>query len=282
MKCQWQAFLNLLPGWMRTQVDSYGKDELQELRLRLGAPPELVKKSNSLWLERTVTADDLNCCVNMASRYSPWTAETVSEGYITASGGHRIGLCGEVSTKDKKMQGIRSISSICIRVARDFPGIAAQMAGCKGSVLIIGCPGSGKTTFLRDLIRQLSDKGTGCVAVVDERKEIFPFSGGVQCFPAGKRTDILTGCSKAAGIETVLRTMGPRIIAVDEITAREDCIALQDAMWCGIRLLATAHAANRHELYSRTIYRPIIEGGLFDTLITIQPDKSWQAERISI
>ena len=70
------------------------------------------------------------------------------------------------------------------------------------------------------------------------------------------------------------------ITSVDEITEEEDCDALLNAGWCGVDLLATAHAADREDLFHRPVYRPIIDSHLFDTLVIMQPDKSWRAERM--
>jgi len=234
----------------------------------------------SVWLPFEATADDLSFVINMASRYSPWAASTIRRGYITASGGHRIGLCGDAVIQNGEMSGIRNPVSLCMRVARDFPGIARDALKFSNSVLIVGKPGSGKTTLLRDLIRQRSDNQTGSIAVVDERGELFPSADHTFCFPIGKRTDVLTGCGKEQGIESLLRTMGPACIAVDEITAESDCRALMNAGWSGVSLLATAHAESIRDLHARPIYRPIVNSGLFDTLIVMQPDKSWRAERV--
>ena len=172
------------------------------------------------------------------------------------------------------VRGIRNLSSLCIRVARDFPGIAARAAGIKGNILVIGSPGSGKTTLLRDLIRQISDSGQ-TVTVVDERGELFPTG-----FEQGRRTDVLTGCSKAQGLDMALRTMGPSCIAVDEITAQSDCQALQECGWCGVRLLATAHASDLNDLKSRPVYRPLLESCIFENVLVLQRDKTWHTERM--
>ena len=282
MRCAWQAYLNLLPIRMRHEVDKLGRETLQELRLRLNSPPELVLGKVSQWLGQAVTHDDLSYCINAASRYSPWAAGSAANGYITAPGGHRIGICGEAVNINGIMSGIKSPTSLCLRVARDFPGIAEMAASINSSILIIGKPGSGKTTLLRDLIRQKSESGTGCVAVVDERGELFPISQNTLCFPPGKRTDILSGCTKKQGIEAVLRNMNPKIIAVDEITAKEDCDALIHAGWCGVQLLATAHAESMTDLYSRPVYKPIVESNLFETVLVLQPDKSWRIERVDL
>lgn len=273
MRCAWKELLSILPPWLQREVDTVGKDKLQELRLRVNAPPELVLGGKSLWLSRAATADDLNFCVNTASRYSPWSASTAASGYITAPGGHRIGLCGETVWKNGSVTGVRTISSLCIRVARDFPGIGELLSRVSGSLLILGAPGWGKTTLLRDLIRQRSDGGKH-IAVVDERGELFP-----RGFPQGKRTDILTGCAKGQGIEMLLRTMGPDCIAVDEITAQEDCGALIGAAWCGVKLLATAHASSLEDFLNRPVYAELSRRHIFDTIVVLHQDKSWHTER---
>ena len=134
--------------------------------------------------------------------------------------------------------------------------------------------------MLRDIIRTLSTMETGAVAVVDERREIFPVCGDGFCFDAGQRTDVLSGCGKKEGIEMVLRSMNPMLIAMDEITSEEDCKSLLYAGWCGVRLLATAHAADRKDLYSRPVYKSVVDSGLFQNLIILHKDKSWTMERM--
>ena len=273
--CAWKELLSILPLSLRAETDLLGNEKLQELRLRINEPPELVLLGKSHWLKGKISRDDLNFIVNTASRYSPWAASTVAQGYITAPGGHRIGLCGEVVCRNGTVEGIREVHSLCIRIARDFPGIGKDAADLKGSILILGAPGWGKTTLLRDLIRQLSEKE--CISVVDERGELFP-----EGFPPGKRSDILTGCPKSQGIEMLLRTMGPSCIAVDEITAEKDSAALLRAANCGVRLLATAHAASVQDFRRRSVYRTLIENGIFKNLLVLREDKSYSVERMAL
>ena len=275
MICAWKELLSILPQHLRQEVDKYGSETAQEIRLRLGKLPGLVLQGGARTIGTPVTMDQINFVVNAACRYSPWTAASAANGYITALGGHRIGLCGEVIEKAGSMSGFRAICSVNIRIARDFPGIGASLADCRGNLLIVGRPGSGKTTLLRDLIRQRSRKET--VAVVDERGELFPAG-----LPNGEAVDVLTGCKKPQGIEILLRTMGPDTIAVDEITAAADCDALVQAGWCGVRLLATLHGAGIHDLRSRKIYRPILDSGIFDTMVIMNWDKSFRTERIAL
>jgi len=281
MRCQWDTFIKLLPVWMRESVDKQGRDALIELRLRLGLPPELQMQGGVKYLQRDVSTDDLTFCVNTASRYSPWTAGTISRCYITAPGGHRLGLCGKVAVSNHVVSTVHPITSICLRVARDFPGISKDTAMSPGSIMIIGRPGSGKTTYLRDLIRQISNNANESICVIDEKEEIFPMAQNQYCFDRGEHTDVLSGCCKSVGIETALRNLSPGTIAVDEITAEIDCEAVLHAGWCGVRLIATAHAGNRNDFFSRPIYRRIIDSQLFDTLVIMSPDKRWVAERMN-
>lgn len=274
MMCAWNELLEIIPRRLRQDVDRLGRCTLQELRLRLGAQPELTLTNGVCWLDGTCSREDIAFCIQSASAYSPWAAESIKNGYLTAPGGHRLGLCGLALYRAGQMTGLREITSVCIRVARDFPGIASD-APAEGSALILGAPGWGKTTLLRDLIRQRSRSQP--VAVVDERGELFPNG-----FDTGMRTDVLRGCRKREGMEQVLKTMGPGCIALDEVTAEEDCEGLLRAAACGVTLLATAHASSLEEFYSRPLYHALARRRLFEWALVMGPDKRFIAERMGV
>ena len=280
MKCAWQAYLNLLPHWMRQEVNQHWSDTLQELHLRIGLKPEICFESGVERLHKNISKEDISFVINAASEYSPWAAKTLGNGFLTAQGGHRIGVCGVATVADGKMRGITQATSLCLRVARDIENISPKPTDVKESLLIIGPPGSGKTTLLRDLSRAKSNTEEGNISVIDEREELFPLYKGQACFESGNHTDILSGCGKAEGIEAVLRSMNPRWIAVDEITERKDCDALLQAGWCGVNLLATAHAGSIQDFLTRPVYKPLVECKLFTTVLVLRKDKSWKMERM--
>lgn len=256
--------LAILP--QRLRGENYA--DVREIRLRLGKPPRLVAGGGFRDLEGRVEEEDLRFVVNAASRYSPWNARTMREGYLTAPGAHRIGVCGLAAG-----EAVTELTSLCIRVARDIGGIAAGLPTDE-PLLILGPPGTGKTTLLRDHIRALSRAWT--VSVVDERRELFP-----EGFVRGENTDVLSGVDKARGIDMVLRAMGPQVIAVDEVTSEADCAALCRAAWCGVRLVATAHADSVRDLHRRTVYRPLAEAGLFTKAAVLDDRRSWHIEEVS-
>lgn len=275
MICAWKYFLDVLPPWLREETDKLGFTSLQELRMRVNAPPELVLSQGPVWLDRHIHEDDISLCINLASHYSPWAATTISRGYLTTQGGHRIGICGEAVCINGMITGMKHIRSICIRIARDFPGIAEKINIDAKSILILGTPGSGKTTLLRDLIRIIGKRETVCV--VDERGELFP-----EQFPSGRRVDVLTGCRKNEGLDIVMRTMGPDRVAVDEITAMEDAEALINVLGCGVGILATAHASSVDDMKRRPIYQKLWNMALFDSIVVMHADKTYHEERICL
>lgn len=275
MKVVHAQLQSILPIQLRPLLPAENIESLTEIRLRLSYPMQLIYLDKTVEAGRAICPDDLNFCVNTASRYSPWNAASMKQGYLTAAGGHRIGVCGEIAG-----EGIRCLTSICIRVAKDLQGISNQMP-IRDSLLIIGPPGSGKTTLLRDYIRKISNSCKTSICVVDERSEIFPFSCGSPCFNPGKQTDILSGCSKANGISHVIRSMGPVWVAFDEITDAKDCDAMVQALWCGVKVIATAHAASVNDLLLRPVYQPIINSKVFSTIAVMHSDKSYHLERIS-
>lgn len=282
MYCLWENFLEILPSRFRADVDKLGKNTLQEFRMRVHQPALLVTSQGSVSLKETITPADVNSVIQIASRYSPWAAATMARGYLTAQGAHRIGVCGEAVIKNGEVTGFREITSLCIRVARDFPGIGEKASKLEGNILLLGPPAWGKTTLLRDLLRQISNQRGQCVGVVDERGELFPKANGRFLFPMGGNLDVVSLCSKADGLDMILRTMGPTCIGVDEVTSVQDCDALVKAGWCGVRLIASVHAKNLCDLKNRPVYKPLVEKGLFDWVLILHEDKSYHWERMKL
>ena len=221
----------------------------EELRLRAGQAPALRLPEGEIpFAETALTGADLAAVLENATGASLHAyAQQLRRGFVCAPGGVRVGVCGTAVMDGGDVHTIRGVSSLCVRVARQKPGAgAAILPRLRGkSVLILSAPGGGKTTFLRELVRSQSDAGVR-VALADERGELAGLSSeGAPGFDVGKCTDVLSGAPKAAAAMLLLRAMGPEAVAMDELGDADDAAAVTALMGSGVRVLATAHAAEQ-------------------------------------
>ena len=272
----YEKALGLLPRRLLTECSDIPSSEAEEFRLRAGRRATLLIGGTETPISSvTVDTSDIDSVIERATNASVHTAQSsIAKGFINCSGGIRIGLCGTGIIDKDKVTGMRGISSLAIRIPHEIRGcgqaaIDKVKADTVGSVLILSPPGYGKTTFLRECIRQLSDSGKR-VSVADERGELAAVHRGVPQFDLGKASDIMSGVPKAQAVMMLLRAMNPQIIAMDEISSPEDVEAAETASGCGVRLIATAHAADKSELYRRPVYKRLLELGVFKNTVVIE------------
>lgn len=260
--------------------------ELQEIRLRIGQPVTVLYQNEELILptmyseKKRLGKQEMKETIEHISNYSLYAYEhELKQGFITIEGGHRVGMAGQVIMEGGKIKNMKYISSINIRVSHEvldcankiFPYITynKQMY----HTLIISPPRCGKTTLLRDVIRQISDGNRwikGCtVGVVDERSELGGCYLGVIQNNLGMRTDILDRCPKADGMIMLIRSMAPQVVAVDEIGTKEDVHAIEYAMHCGCKMLATAHGDSMEEICKKPIFEKLIREKRFERYVIL-------------
>lgn len=272
----YEKALELLPRRLLTECSCIPASEAEEFRLRAGRKAAVLIGGTEIPISDVLTETrDIDWVIERATNASVHTAQSsIAKGFINCSGGIRIGLCGTGIIDDGKVTGMRGICSLAIRIPHEIRGcgqaaIDRIKAEPCGSVLILSPPGYGKTTFLRECIRQLSDSGKR-VSVADERGELAAVHRGAPQFDLGNASDIMSGVPKAQAVMMLLRAMNPQIIAMDEISSPEDVEAAETASGCGVRLIATAHAADKSELCSRPVYRRLLELGVFKNAVVIE------------
>lgn len=260
------------------------KEQIQEIRIRVGRPIILKLQNLDILIEYIVNQTEIlqileKICENSIYAYK----NQICNGYITIKGGHRIGITGSAVVENEKIINIKYITSLNFRIARQVLNcsnkIIGQVIDEKNqdiyNTLIVSPPGRGKTTILRDLIRNLSNgideinfKGRTC-GVVDERGEIAAMYKGVPQNDIGIRTDIIENISKAKGIKILIRTMAPEIIACDEIGSKEDVEAIQEAIISGVKGIFTMHGRTLDDVKSNNQINKLIEENKIEKIIFI-------------
>lgn len=286
--------IRLFSGNVRRILQYAGLDfeEVNEIRLRTGSPMILVYSGKEFFVTEQgrlspdaekgymVQAEDIRETMEYIGNYSLYAyEEEIRQGFLTVQGGHRVGIAGKTVTENEKVKGIRHISCINVRVAHQLKGCADKvlpflMDGeqfCH--TLIVSAPRCGKTTLLRDIIRQISDGSAQrpgmTVGVVDERSEIAGCYLGVPQNDVGIRTDILDCCPKAEGMMMLIRSMSPRIVAVDEIGTGEDIRALEAVVNCGCKILATVHGTSMEDVRQKPLLSGLVSGHVFERYIVL-------------
>lgn len=269
-------------------------EKMQEIRLRMNAPLLMIYQNQEYFItgDGSITKDPENGVVitkneiketmEYISNYSLYAFEDeIRQGFITINGGHRIGIAGKIIMEDGSIKGMKHISFINIRLAH-------QIKGCGDAILpylinhesndiyhtiIISPPRCGKTTLLRDIIRQLSNGNKyiegKSIGVVDERSEIGACYMGTPQNELGIRTDILDCCPKAKGMMMLIRSMSPQIIAVDEVGSREDIEAIDYVSGCGCKLIATVHGNSIDDIRNKPVLRELVQKGIFERYIIL-------------
>lgn len=288
-----KSIFELMPSHIRTmlmKINTQQLDKLQEIRLRANKPIIVNIAGDEYGLAQPglcavrdayeIKEADLIGVMKFLSGFSFYALdEEIRQGFMTLEGGHRVGVVGKVVVERGSVKTIKHISAINIRIAH-------QVIGCSDKVLpyllsrqgvqhtlIVSPPKCGKTTLLRDMIRNLSNGYSGygpyTVGVVDERSEIAGCYMGIPQNDVGVRTDVLDACPKVEGMRMLLRAMAPDVIAVDEIGSAQDMQAIEEVLGAGVSIVCTTHGKDLEDCMKKPMLKHMLEQGLFDKVIVL-------------
>lgn len=284
--------LRRIMGYLQINGMQIDFERLQEIRIRVHGPLLVVYENREFFVGEngalsgnssqayTVSRNEMRETMEYIGNYSLYAFEDeIRQGFITIQGGHRVGIAGKTVMEADRVKNIKHISFINIRLSHQVKGCANKVIPYitqKNHVyhtLIISPPRCGKTTLLRDIIRQLSDgnpmRSGMTVGVVDERSEIGACYMGVPQNDLGIRTDILDCCPKADGMLMLIRSMSPEVIAVDEIGQREDLDAIEYVLNCGCRLVATVHGSCIDDIKLKPVLNRMVKEKMFERYIIL-------------
>ncbi len=284
---RFKEVLDFLPEKISKSLAGLGEEikcETEEIRLRAGRPLAITVRGSQFFVGKTATMmpkdDSLKisereveeCFVKLCNRSVYSHTDELREGYLILNGGHRAGVCGTVTVEQGKIQSVRDISSINIRIAKEVPHFADQIVKdyTGGGILVCGGPGSGKTTLIRDMVRGLAGGVSGRffkVAVIDSRGELAAVSGGVPMTDIGQSADIITACPKEKGIEIALRTLYPDVIAFDEIGNLDEVRAVEQGLNCGVSIITSAHIGSKQDLFKKEQTKRLLQSGAIDKVV---------------
>ena len=258
------------------------EQELQEIRIRVNKPIILKLRKLEVVIEYEISQTEILQIVEKLCNNSIYAYKNqMCEGFITIKGGHRVGITGSAVMDNGKIINIKYITSLNFRVAREVENcsysILNQVVDVKNdtinNTLIVSPPGKGKTTMLRDLIKNISNgipkinfRGRNC-GVVDERGEIAAMYKGIPQNNVGIRTDIIENISKAKGMKMLIRSMSPEVIACDEIGSKEDIQAIKEAMLSGVKGIFTMHGRNLNDIKANTYINELVENKTIEKII---------------
>ena len=257
-------------------------DELQEIRIRCNRPIILKLRNCEIVIEYNVNQNEILAILERLCNNSIYAYKNqICEGFITVKGGHRVGITGTAVVENRKIINVKYITSLNFRIAREVLGCSLKIldkivdfkTGSVNNTLIVSPPGKGKTTMLRDVIRNISNgvlefnfRGKTC-GVVDERGEIAAMYRGQPQNDIGLRTDVIENVSKAKGMKMLIRSMAPEVIACDEIGSKEDVEAIKEATISGVKGIFTMHGSSLEEIKLNKDINELIENKQIEKII---------------
>lgn len=276
---QIQELTKILPQRFRKSFEKKQEalKNVQEIRVRKGKNIYFLEADKEkCWelpeMDSRISEQDMQEMIEYISGYSMYAhEEELKQGFLTLKGGHRIGITGEMVLENGRIKTMKNLSSFNIRISHSVKGCADRiMKYANRNLLLISPPRMGKTTLLRDILRQLADTPMENVGIVDERSEIASCYRGIPEHNMGERVDILDGCPKAEGMLMLLRSMSPTVIGVDELGRNEDVQALLRVVNCGVRVIATVHGESREEVEQKAVFQELFQQKIFAHYVIIR------------
>jgi stage III sporulation protein SpoIIIAA len=223
--------ISTLPDNLQAALDKLPREELLEVIMDLGRPPEARLPGSSVTLSNTpVDRADLDQVIATVGEFGADNRAGI-EGTL-----HRISAI-------RNRHG--TIIGLTLRVGRAIFGTIDQIRDlieAGRSVLLLGRPGVGKTTKLREIARVLADEFNKRVIVIDTSNEIAG-DGDIphRAIGTARRMQVTHPDQQHAVMIEAVENHMPEVIIVDEIGTIAEAMAARTIAERGVQLISTAH-----------------------------------------
>ncbi len=246
-----KKFLEILPREIGRVLEQHPqRDNLIEVVMDLGRPPEARFLRQSEYLAKTpVTRRQLNYSIHRVGRFSGDNRAGIEQTL------HRISAIRNRSGE---------IIGLTCRFGRAVYGTIEPLRDLveRGqSMLILGRPGVGKTTALREIARVLADDLNKRVVIVDTSNEIAG-EGDIPHPAIGRARRMQVArpeLQHQVMIEAVENHM-PEVIVIDEIGTETEALAARTIAERGVQLVGTAHGNSMENLIKNPTLSDLIGG----------------------
>ena len=246
-----QQLLNVLPPRVLAGIQAQDElEDLLEIVLDLGRPPEARFSFGDVILdEEPVGREDL---------------EHVVSGVGDFGGDNRAGMERTLHRISAIRNRNGSVVGITCRVGRAVFGtikIIEDLAYGGKNILLLGRPGVGKTTMLREVARVLADEARKRVIIVDTSNEIA--GDGDIPHPAighARRMQVPTPTVQHDVMIEAVENHMPQVIIIDEMGTTLEASAARTIAERGVQLVATAHGNTLDNLIMNPTLSDLIGG----------------------
>ncbi|ASN78754.1 hypothetical protein (chloroplast) [Porphyra umbilicalis] len=252
-----EKLLEILPNFVREPLKQHSnRKNLIEVVMDLGRRPEARFPGNPEYLsQRSISWQDLDYCVKKVGNFS---------------GDNRAGIEKTLHRISSMRNREGSIIGLTCRVGRAVFGtisIIRDLLEQGDSILLLGKPGVGKTTAVREIARVLADEMEKRVVIIDTSNEIagdgdipHPAIGRARRMQVA-RPDL----QHQVMIEAVENHM-PEVIIIDEIGTELEALAARTIAERGVQLVGTAHGNHLESLIKNPTLADLIGGIQYVTL----------------
>lgn len=231
--------------------------DLNEIYLQLGQCAECIFADPATGRTKREILGDAPCCQAHIDLFSPLFVQDDSSTTASKRRGientlHRLSLVTHPARVPEKVIGV------AVRVGRALQGLVGtqtwdsflpELAAKKQSLLLVGRPGVGKTTVLREVARLLADDPTLNVVVVDKTCEIAG-DGNAPHAAIGRARWMPVGRPNLQHVimREAVENQSPDVILVDEISTSQEVDAARTIAQRGVMLIATVHGQSVPEI----------------------------------